>query len=612
MDPTFRPSSSLTPNTTVVPSCFDAAPNGVAGPRGVGMYRTKFNQLSNMSARLHFGACSFYCRIYIDGDFVADHRAGGYVAFTIDVPPPSTKNQSHAEVSRDLFVLADNRFNSTTAPMHTGGDFWHFGGLMRSVTLHELPPRVPSIWRAEILPNNVADISSRHPETGEYTVNVTIVLSDPTYNGPFTYTLRFGKKKSKMLGPFTGNAKNGRLETHSFVPVTGAVDESALWPLWTSSGVNPQDNGGRVKEAILHTLHVGDATGGKRAIVTERFALRTWGVDSRTFRITLNGKIIKLHGWNHHTQWPDQSDGVSVTASMSESQMDFDIAQMIDAGCNYVRGAHYPQDARWLDRLDEAGIAVWSETIGPGVSTHNIQDPTFMKLQLQQLDEMIDDAINHGSILTWGWFNEGPSDDEAACSGYRACSERATMRDPTRFVTWADDKEMNSKCLEYASLISFNNYPGWYNNLGNLSAPQAHWNEMARSVAEMYPGKPFAISETGAGAVFEWSNNATDAKWTTKYQGEIVGRDVDVALSNSRVSALTLWHYFDFKINDEDIATCGPCEYMEHKTPPTCSYINVSCTRPGGENHKGVVDFWRRKKSTWDIVKSKYTNHLFV
>ncbi len=478
MDPSFSPeSSALTPNKTAVPSCFDAAPNGVAGPRGVGMYRTTFRQQTNMSARLHFGACSFYCRVFIDGKFIAEHRAGGYVAFTVDVPHFSSAaapGNRTSEVARELFVLADNRFNSTTAPLHTGGDFWHFGGLMRSVTLHELPREsaTPSIWRAEVLPNDVTDPTLRHSTTHEFTVNVTVVLSDPTYSGPFTYTLRFGggspksHKHDVVLGPFTGMATKGRVKTQAFVPVTGAVDESSLWTLAPTS---PSKRASGSHAATLHTLHVSIPS--KRAVVVERFALRTWGVDQSRdengqaqARITLNGEIVKLHGWNHHTQWPDENDGVSVTASMTESQMDFDIAQMVDAGCNYVRGAHYPQDARWLDRLDEAGIAMWSETIGPGVKVENIQDPAFMKLQLQQLDEMIDDAVNHASILTWGWFNEGPSDDPRACPGYKANADRALARDATRFVTWADDKELNSKCLEYATLISFNNYPGWYNN----------------------------------------------------------------------------------------------------------------------------------------------------
>ena len=41
-----------------------------------------------------------------------------------------------------------------------------------------------------------------------------------------------------------------------------------------------------------------------------------------------------------------------------------DLALLLKAGTNYVRGAHYPQDQRWLDRLDEHGVAMWEETLG--------------------------------------------------------------------------------------------------------------------------------------------------------------------------------------------------------------------------------------------------------
>ena len=54
---------------------------------------------------------SFYCRVFVDGELVGEHVAGGYVAFFLDVPAPSSTGP------RKLFVLADNRFNKTTAPM---------------------------------------------------------------------------------------------------------------------------------------------------------------------------------------------------------------------------------------------------------------------------------------------------------------------------------------------------------------------------------------------------------------------------------------------------------------------------------------------------------------
>jgi len=328
------------------------------------------------------------------------------------------------------------------------------------------------------------------------------------------------------------------------------------------------------------------------------------GVDPGSSRLTLNGKVLKLHGWNHHTQWP------GTAASPTDEQLDADLNQMLRAGSNYVRGAHYPQDQRWLDRLDEHGVVMWEETLGPNVSLGDTVDAFFMKYQLQQLNEMLDMSLNHASIMTWGWFNEGPTHDERACPAYKACSEAVQARDPTRFRTWADNKESQSKCLNHASLISFNSYPAWYDDAGDLSAPTRHWKSEAAKVHSMYPGKPFVVSETGAGGIFEWLDNKTDAQWTQRYQVEVIGRDVDAALENEHISGITLWHFFDFKANDKDTAACGPCSYIPGSAPPTCAYIDAACQRPGGENHKGVVDFWRREKQAYFMVAARYNASL--
>ena len=110
-------SPDWTPNTTTVPSCIDPEPPGYMGPRATAVYRTTFQQTSER-ARLWFGACSFYCRVWVDDTEVGEHRAGGYVPFSLDLPP-STRGGT-----RTLTVLADNRFHEKTAPLHTGGDFW--------------------------------------------------------------------------------------------------------------------------------------------------------------------------------------------------------------------------------------------------------------------------------------------------------------------------------------------------------------------------------------------------------------------------------------------------------------------------------------------------------
>tara|TARA_B100000768_G_scaffold15255_1_gene14215 strand:- start:34 stop:1101 length:1068 start_codon:yes stop_codon:yes gene_type:complete len=285
-------SSTWTPNTTAVPSCIDPEPPGYLGPRATAVYRTTFQQTSD-HARLWFGACSFYCRVWVDSKEVGEHRAGGYVPFFLDLPP------SNHSSTRTLTVLADNRFHENTAPLHTGGDFWHYGGLMRSVVLHELPDAI-AVWRAYILP--WADLR---------TVNVTVVLADKNFSGAYNCTLAFDNGTSTDVSAI---AKAG-----TFTLAGLEVPQPRRW-----TTTDPQ----------LHTLTVKGAGGGG---VVERFGLRSWSVDKTSARLTLNGHVIKLHGWNHHTQWPGTG------SAPTDAQLDADLALLQDASANFVRGAHYPQ-----------------------------------------------------------------------------------------------------------------------------------------------------------------------------------------------------------------------------------------------------------------------------
>ena len=72
MDPSFTPTRELTPNQTEVPSCMDVVAGGAAGylgPSGTAFYRTFFDGLAvaGTALRLQFQACSFYCRVFVNG-----------------------------------------------------------------------------------------------------------------------------------------------------------------------------------------------------------------------------------------------------------------------------------------------------------------------------------------------------------------------------------------------------------------------------------------------------------------------------------------------------------------------------------------------------------------
>ena len=223
------------------------------------------------SVRLQFQSCSFYCRVWVNGKEIGDHRAGGYVAFWMDV---ANAHLSAPGDANELFVLADNRFNHTTAPMHTGGDFWHYGGIIRSVELHTMAAE-PVLWRAYVLPAG-ADTTRQTSVDSPNAVDITLVLS-ASEDGPVAFTLAFDDGTPIAMN---ATATNGRVKLSGLtVP-------------------NPQPWSPEVPN--LHTLTV-TLRGGW---VRERFGLRRFGVEKETARITINGKVTKLVGWNHHTQWP--------------------------------------------------------------------------------------------------------------------------------------------------------------------------------------------------------------------------------------------------------------------------------------------------------------------
>ena len=218
--------------------------------------------------------------------------------------------------------------------------------------------------------------------------------------------------------------------------------------------------------------------------------------------------------------------------------------------------------------------------------------------------------MNHPSIIIWAFFNEGPSDKDIACSAYEASSKQIQYRDTTRFVTWASSKGLYDVCYEHSTLIAINAYPGpWYQK----EQPKEYWDHLASVVKSgTIPGtanKPFMISETGAGGIWEWKSNTTESIWTLGYQSRVIAEDVDTAINNPNISGISLWHFFDFKTNDSTENNTH-CDYVPNVYPPVCAYINASAddltSRPGGLNHKGVLDFWRREKPVYRIVAEKY------
>ena len=428
------------------------------------------------------------------------------------------------------------------------------------------------------------------------------------------------------------------------------------------------------------------------------------------------------------------------------------------------------------------------------VSTADLHSASFMKAQLDQISEMVSSSYSHPSVLLHGFYNEGPSYDPAACAGYNASASaiRALVPPSHRMVTWASSAKTKDACLHFADVLAFNEYPGWCAGFPHARAggvppftaarapmltpapmhtscrvltlglpvpaptPAPHppcegrytesfseinqtWAGLASWAASHFPTKPFLISETGGGGLYEWHNgtapkfenytiargalegggdvsrhnatwkeavaycNATATcrgftfrsaeerpttpvgmyfkdhttansdshwvswvrgeaavhtdetvpppvartstpahlpsetpsdetpsdlsptsacpgeshapKWSQQYQAEVVAADVSSALSLAHVSGISIWQFSDIKADDHMTKVCGSCHYATPWTdgvaPINCTYIDASCFRPGGENHKGIVDLWRRPKLAFGSVRKLFRARVF-
>ena len=463
------------------------------------------------------------------------------------VVPKSDKAQ------RTLLVAANNDFNKMTAPTHTGGDFYNYGGITRNVLLHTLPAAT-TIERVETFPISTSSLDVRVLLRGAATASVSLALS------------------------FDGGAAG----TPKAYPVKGGVVEIP--------GVAvPQAKPWSLAEPNLHTLTVSAPELGADG-VTVRFGLRVLAAEGG--RLTVNGEKVKLKGYNRHTMWPDTGSALTL------DQVQQDVALIKDVNANYIRGAHYPQDQRFLDLCDENGIVIWEETLGPGTRTSDFTDSYWLETQIIAVNEMVSASINHPAVFFHAFYNEGPSNDPKACPGYNASAAAIRRRTPmrpgqpqTRLVTWADNKGPKSVCLAHADVISFNGYPAWYDPILKPSECAKTWGPKVAWAKQHFPDKPFTISETGAGGIYEWKSNASDVKWSQGYQSEIVAADATFAMGNDHVSGLTIWQMTDIKANIGDTKECGACEYAPHPqnitVPWNCASSSDRCGRPRGENNKG-------------------------
>ena len=513
-----------------VPGCFDAAPK-YAGMRGVGAYRCIVEAPANAKLRLRLGGLGLRGRILWDeNDIARNELPYSQQCYEFNAGPGLT---------HELLILIDNRFHPVDTPLfHPFYDFYGYGGIYRSVELETLPEGV-HFERVRI---DTPDLSG------------SVVVSGKLSGGPAPLSAGFdGSEPEPVDGHFDG-------ETFTFEV---QLDTPALW-----SPDSPN----------LHTVML---QAGNDAIV-ERFGIRT--VACSRGQILLNGRPIRLAGYNRHDTHPQFGP------AMNDELWIEDLQILRDLGCNFIRGCHYPQSQRFLDLCDQLGFLVWEESLGWGDDANVQADPKFRRLQLEQTVNMVETSINHPSVILWGFMNESGDDKEVGASLLRELAAAVRSIDRSRPVTNATMHIHESIALDAFDVISFNHYPGWYEQ-GNLSDPRpldripAALDRVLAKLdgQEILRDKPVILSEISAGAIYGWRARVRGI-WSEEYQADYLDTVCRYFKSHDRLNGLALWQFSDGR---------------------TYAAANV-LGRPRAFNNKGTLDEYRRPKLAYEVVKHHF------
>lgn len=514
----------------VVPGCFDATP-AYAGRRGLAAYRTRLGPTDAARYRLMLDGVHHWCRAFINGVPIGEH-IGGFTRFGFDLP-------SDISDEAELTILVDNRFDPDRCPLHHGYfDWYQYGGIARGASIH----RLGFTW-----------------------IESVAIDTEDLYRRQLAVTVRYGTDIAPAQAVLAIHVDGHEVlrEALTLSEPTGEIRRSVEVPgasLWSPESPH---------------LHLMQVRLGEDDLI-ERFGIRQVRVDGR--EILINDKPIRLLGFCRHEAHPQFGH------SLPDSLILSDVQQLLDLGANFVRGSHYPQDSRFLDLCDEAGLCVWSEAIGWQHPASHLTDDRFLQAQIAHIDEMIAAARNHPSVIMWGILNESHSHDAACRPGYETLLSHIRELDPSRPVTYASNHPFNDLCLDLVDIVSINTYPGWYH--GEIEDIPDHLDAIVQHLDRSgFDDRPMIISEIGAGAIPGW-RDAHETRWSEQYQAQLLDRAIHhLFVDRDRVRGLSIWQFCDCRTSEE---------------------VGRILMRPRGFNNKGVVDEYRRPKLAYETVRRHF------
>lgn len=518
----------------MVPSCLEKYP-GLENYRGWCKYQTTFEGVGNLLVT--FKGVSHFAKVLVDGKEVAQHY-GSYTPF--DALIKKAQGQKHT-----LEVLVDNDFREEYS-LDIPNDYMSYGGISRGVEVAQVP---------DCYVKNI-HVTPLREENGDWIVDAQVYCENVSEE-PLSSTLSLVIAGTKTMGVKKTMKRGETIWIFNELRVqqveTWELENPALYPV----------------QAILRQEN------GEEDDLIERVGFRTISVKGK--QILINGHPIRIKGFCRHEDHPQYG------CALPPEAIAYDLGLAIDMGANSIRTSHYPNDEVFLDLCDELGILVWEENHARGLETDQMKNPYFEKQCEQVIREMITAHYNHPSIYIWGILNECGSESEYGRSCYKAQYDLIRELDNSRPCTSASCRFNIDICQDLPDVCSWNMYPYWYDERSatQMASDVIQWVDTKGNGA----GKPFIISEIGAGAIYGFRDSANDI-WSENLQAEIIEKQLSELFALENCEGCYIWQFCDVRVCQKDWAL----------------------RRPKSRNNKGIVDEYRRPKMAYNVVKSIYTS----
>ena len=519
---------------TEIPGTFETAAQECTGYRGTVWFRRSFTAEETAGALLwlEFGAVNYRADVWINERPVGT-AIGDYLPFRFEVSEAVVPGENL------LCVRVNNRLiPGMLPPSH----FWRgHGGIIRGVSLYPSPRCYLDSVRA-LKEGDGLKITAKVVNASE-------------------------EEKAVRLSHFC--PENGLAADDVLtVPANAEAVSEIRFPVGAFRLWSPDD-------PAVYTCETSLDLGEEKDFCSVTFGVRD--LEAKDGRIFLNGKEVRLRGFNRHEDSP-----VRMLATDAEnSERDFTVMKRM--GANFVRFCHYPHSEIELDLCDRLGLLVLAELPlnAPMVAireydaaeTERALPQTYIRAR-EAARKLIDRDYNHPSIILWSVSNESNESVPQLRRMNDALMQYVKKLDPSRFAThvsqggWWDNPEIAGFLFAEDDVICVNAYVTMEHtnrrSEGDSSVSEedylhaaAFWDARMPFFREKYPGKPIVVTEFGYP-----TGKISDGIRDEDKQADVIL--CDLISMEGRVAGCSIWHFTD---HEWEIAENGGVFYGSRYSP---------------------------------------------